>query len=51
MIVWAESPAGASVVKTKTQPANKRLSALGVPLLCLYRHVCQARLACSTCKQ
>jgi len=31
MIVWAESTAGASVVKTKTQPANQRLSAVGVP--------------------
>jgi hypothetical protein len=37
MIVWAESTAGASVVKTKPQPANKRLSALGVPFLSTIR--------------
>src|SRR5438046_1407281 len=28
MIVWAVSTAGASVVKTNTQPANKRLAAV-----------------------
>jgi hypothetical protein len=33
MSVWAESPVGASVVKTNTQPANKRLSAVGGPVL------------------
>jgi hypothetical protein len=33
MIVWAVSTAGASVVKTNTQPAKKRLAADGVPFL------------------
>ena len=46
MIIWAESTAGASVVKTNTQPATKMLSALGVPFLCPCRHLCRARLAC-----
>jgi hypothetical protein len=31
-IVWAESTVSASVVKTNTQPASKRLSAFGVPV-------------------
>jgi len=51
MIVWAESTVGASVVNPKTQPAKKRLAALGVPFLCPCRHVCRARLACSTFKR
>ena len=32
MIVWAESPVSASVVKTNTQPARPRLAAFGGPL-------------------
>ena len=38
---WAESIAGASVVKTNTQPANQRLSAVGVPFLWPCRHFCR----------
>ena len=38
-VVWAVSTAGASVVKTNTQQANKRLAADGVPFLCFCRHL------------
>ena len=46
-----ESIVGASVVKTNTQPANQRLSAVGVPFLWPCRHFCRARLACSAFKR
>ena len=42
MIAWAVSTVGASVVKTNTQPARNRLSAVGVPFLWRWRHCWRA---------